>query len=78
MIRTTYFMRQISNPVAFLNEYAPVPIFRKHKLLKEIRKHQHYNTDEPYVANLGAGRLLIAETPIEVDCLATWLAGKKY
>lgn len=77
MVKTTYYMRQIVNPMQFLKEYAALTPFGKRKMYRAIRKHQHENAGQPYVADLKSG-LLIAETPIEIDYLSCWLSGRSW
>lgn len=76
MVKATFYMSQFVDPIAFLNEEVPMSFLRKRSVFKDILRHQRYNADQPYVANLGAGRLLIVETPFEIERLATWLAGR--
>ena len=74
MVKATYYMRQLSNPGAFLNECAALTPIGKRRMHRDIRRHQKENQDQPYVADPKSG-LLIAETPIEIDFLRGWLAG---
>lgn len=77
MVKTTYYMRQIINPQQFLNEYAALTPLGKLLMYRNIRRHQRDNAGQPYVADLKSG-LLIAETPIEIECLSCWLRGGKW
>jgi hypothetical protein len=70
-------MRQIVNPKQFLNDYAALTPFGKRRMYRAIRKHQHENAGQPYVADLKSG-LLIAETPIEIERLSCWLRGGRW
>lgn len=75
MVKATYYMRQLSNPGAFLNDCAALTPIGKHRMYKDIRRHQAENKDQPYIADLKSG-ILIAETPIEIDYLGCWLGGR--
>ena len=77
MVKTTYYMRQIVNSMQFLNECAALTPFGKRRMYRKIRKHQHENAGQPYVADLKSG-LLIAETPIEIDYLSCWLSERSW
>lgn len=74
MYKATYYLRQIRNPIDFLNKNAALTPISKRLLYKRIRKHQKYGFDQPFVASLKSG-LLIAETPIEIDFLSVWASG---
>ncbi len=77
MVKATYYMRQIVNPIQFLNECAALTSFGKYKMYQNIRRHQRDNSGQPYVADLKSG-LLIAETPIEIEHLCCWLSGRTW
>lgn len=77
MMKSTYYMRQIANPISFLNEYAALTPLGKLWMYRNIRRHQRDNAGQPYVADLKSG-LLIAETPIEIERLSCWLRGGKW
>ena len=77
MAKTTYYMRQIANPISFLNENAALTLLGRRKMNKDIRRHQRDNSDQPYVADLKSG-LVIAETPVEIECLSCWLSGRDW
>ncbi|MBQ9074496.1 MAG: hypothetical protein IJY32_00865 [Mogibacterium sp.] len=70
-------MRQIRNPIDFLNENAALTPIDKWVLHKRIRKHQREYSGQPFVADLKSG-LLIAETPIEIDFLSVWASGRTW
>lgn len=75
MVKATYYMRQLSNPGAFLDACAALTPIGKRRMYRDIRRHEIENKGQPYVADLKSG-LLIAETPIEIDCLGCWLTGR--
>lgn len=77
MYKATYYLRQIRNPIDFLNRNAALTPLGKWVLHKRIHKHQKYDPDQPFVADLKSG-LLIAETPIEIDFLRVWISGRTW
>ena len=77
MAKATIYMRQIANPEAFLNEYAALTPLGKRRMYRDVRRHQRENADQPYVADLKSG-LLIAETPVQIELLRCWLAGRTW
>ena len=38
MAKTTYYMRQIANPISFLNENAALTLLGRRKMAKDIRQ----------------------------------------
>jgi len=78
MLKTTYYVRDFANPMEYLNRNIKMSRFAKRRRYKDILRHQRYNNDQPYVANLGAGRFLIAETPIEIEMLSCWFGSRTW
>ena len=77
MYKATYYLRQIRNPIDFLNENAALTPIGKWVLYKRIRIHQNNDPDQPFIADLKSG-MLIAETPIEIDFLDVWASGRTW
>ena len=73
MLKSTYYMRQIADPVAFLDKYAALTRIGKRRMYQKVRRHERHNDGQPFVADLKSG-LLIAETPFEINALACWLS----
>ena len=77
MQKATYYMKQLMNPGAFLDECAALTPISRRKMYRDIRRHQRDNSGQPYVADLKSG-LLIAETPVEIEFLRCWLSGRTW